>query len=272
MIKRQFYSIDHPNDNDGASDNSSSSSEDDPEPTHELSTDVKSDQEEEATAAAAAEESPESGYQSENSSDSDEEFNATEAWPGQLTSDDNGEAELLQDGFKQNRSSDLIDRENTTISTAQEKHSNQWAEAVEETEKDRALHNLDDCVIKCKSVFKCKLCPRIVCLSVDTMEAHLVSKRHARSQKLFAEGRLKLMLNSDGEVEEDAETHAERHARIVAAAEVAQPTKNSKKRNRGRQRQKQRTKKKKTCETGSKKAQVKFSSEASTKKINAGKI
>jgi hypothetical protein len=98
------------------------------------------------------------------------------AWPGQLTSDDNGEAELLQDGFKQNRSSDLIDRENITISTAQEKHSNQWAEAVEETEKDRALHNLDDCVIKCKSVFKCKLCPRIVCLSVDTMEAHLVSK------------------------------------------------------------------------------------------------
>lgn len=264
MIKRQFYSIDHPNDNDGASDNSSSSSEDDPEPTHELSTDGKSE-EEETAAAAAVVESPESGYQSENSSDSEEEFDATKAWPGQLTSDDNGESELHPDSFKQKRSSDSIDRGNITIAVVQEKHSNQWAEAVEETEKDRALHNLDDCVIKCKSVFKCKLCPRIVCLSVDTMEAHLVSKRHARSQKLFAEGRLKLMLNSDGEVEEDAETHAERHARIVAAAE---PTKNMKKRNRGRQRQKQR-KKKKTSQTGSKKAQGKFSSEVSTK---AGKI
>lgn len=261
MIKRQFYSIDHPNDNCGASDNSSSSSEDDPEPTHELSTDGKSEEEE---TAAAAVESPESGYQSENSSESDEEFDATEAWPGQLTSDDNGESELLPDSFKQKRSCDSIDRENITIAIAQENHSNQWAEAVEETEKDRALHNLDDCVIKCKSVFKCKICPRIVCLSVDTMEAHLVSKRHARSQKLFAEGRLKLMLNSDGEVEEDAETHAERHARIVAAVE---PTKNLKKRNRGRQRQKQR--KKKTSQTGSKKAQGKFSSEVSTK---AGKI
>lgn len=28
------------------------------------------------------------------------------------------------------------------------------------------------------------------------------------------------MLNSDGEIEEDQETHAERHARIVALAEV----------------------------------------------------
>lgn len=269
MIKRVFYSIDHPNDNDGASDNSSSSSEDDPEPTNELFPDGKSEEEEEVVAAAAAaEESPESGYQSENSSDSDEEFNATEAWPGHLTSDDNGEPELLQDISEKTRSSDLIKGENINISIAQEKHSNQWAEAVEETEKDRALHNLD-CVIKYKSVFKCKLCPRIVCLSVDTMEVHLASKRHARSQKLLAEGRLKLMLNSDGEVEEDAETHAERHARIVAAAET---TKNSKKRNRGRQRQKQRMKKKKALETGSKKTEVKFSSEASTKKINGGKI
>jgi len=272
MIKRLFYSVDHPNDNDGASDNSSSSSEDDPEPTNELSTNDKSEEEEEevVAAAAAAEESPESGYQSENSSDSDEEFDATEAWPGHLTSDDNGEPELLQDSSEKTRSIDLIKGENINFSIAQEKHSNQWAEAVEETEKDRALHNLD-CVIKCKSVFKCKLCPRIVCLSVDTMEVHLASKRHARSQKLFAEGRLKLMLNSDGEVEEDAETHAERHARIVAAAEIPQTTKNSKKRNRGRQRQKQRMKKK-ALETGSKKTQVKFSSEASTKKINAGKI
>ncbi|MQL69805.1 hypothetical protein Taro_002122 [Colocasia esculenta] len=45
--------------------------------------------------------------------------------------------------------------------------------------------------------------------------AHL-PQRHARSKKLLEEGRLKLMLNSDGEIEEEEETHAERHARTVA--------------------------------------------------------
>ncbi|KAJ0961494.1 hypothetical protein J5N97_001998 [Dioscorea zingiberensis] len=38
-------------------------------------------------------------------------------------------------------------------------------------------------------------------------------------QKLLGEGRLKLMLNSDGEIEEEQETHAERHARTLALAQ-----------------------------------------------------
>lgn len=33
-----------------------------------------------------------------------------------------------------------------------------------------------DCVIRLKSVFKCKMCPRIVCLSEETMKTHLKSK------------------------------------------------------------------------------------------------
>lgn len=36
------------------------------------------------------------------------------------------------------------------------------------------------------------------------------------------EGRLKFFLNSDGEIEEEAETHAERHARVLASAQVSQ--------------------------------------------------
>ncbi|KAJ6356664.1 hypothetical protein OIU78_004713 [Salix suchowensis] len=41
-------------------------------------------------------------------------------------------------------------------------------------------------------------------------------------RKLMKENRLKLMLNSDGEIENmDEETHAERHARTVALAQVA---------------------------------------------------
>ncbi|XP_073015271.1 uncharacterized protein [Primulina eburnea] len=67
-----------------------------------------------------------------------------------------------------------------------------------------------DCVLKCKSVFKCRLCPRIVCLSEESLKAHLNSKRHARSMKLQREGRLKLMLENDGKIE--GETELEKHA------------------------------------------------------------
>lgn len=42
--------------------------------------------------------------------------------------------------------------------------------------KDSTQADLDDCVLRCKSVFKCRLCPRIVCLTEDTLRAHLYSK------------------------------------------------------------------------------------------------
>lgn len=49
-------------------------------------------------------------------------------------------------------------------------------------------------------------------------------QRHSRSEKLLSNGRLKCILNSDGEEEvisdDDRETHAERHARIIALAQV----------------------------------------------------
>uniref|UniRef100_A0A452YRL2 Uncharacterized protein n=1 Tax=Aegilops tauschii subsp. strangulata TaxID=200361 RepID=A0A452YRL2_AEGTS len=94
-------------------------------------------------------------------------------------------------------------------------------------------------ILKCKSVYKCKLCPRIMCLSEEMVRVHLESKRHARSKKLLGEGRLKMVLNSDGELEEEAETHAERHARTIALAQqVQKPKKDS-----GRQRQNRRRQK-----------------------------
>eukprot|EP01018_Ginkgo_biloba_P027035 Gb_29741 [translate_table: standard] len=206
MIKRQLYRLEHPNnDDDGASDGSSSSSDEDSEPTHDPST-----EEEEAAAAGDAVESPGSGYQSEDSSYRDRELNNSEVcsssvassftaffyelssnpfeqpsfhyiWPNQLTSDEDEDLEPCRDVLKQNSSSKLEhDRVNKTIAISQSKLSNQWAEAVDETEKDRALDDLDDCVIKCKSVFRCKLCPRIVCLSQDTMRVHLDSKATIR--------------------------------------------------------------------------------------------
>ncbi|KAF6158387.1 hypothetical protein GIB67_022467 [Kingdonia uniflora] len=70
-----------------------------------------------------------------------------------------------------------------------------------------------------------------------------LAARHVRSKKLLNDGKLKVMLNSDGEIEEDPETHAERHARTLS---VAQDLANkSKKKNKGRQRQRLRLKDKK---------------------------
>ena len=59
-------------------------------------------------------------------------------------------------------------------------------------------------------------------VSARTLKSSLdcVSQRHARSLKLLAAGKLKVQLNSDGEEDEEGETHAERLARIRSIAEV----------------------------------------------------
>ncbi|KAJ6728295.1 ZINC FINGER HIT DOMAIN CONTAINING PROTEIN 1 [Salix koriyanagi] len=58
----------------------------------------------------------------------------------------------------------------------------------------------------------------------DTDMRKKFQERHARSEKLMKENRLKVILNSDGEIENmDEETHAERHARTVALAQELNP-------------------------------------------------
>lgn len=49
---------------------------------------------------------------------------------------------------------------------------------TEDAEADNEAKTSDvlDCVLKSKSVFKCRLCPRIVCLTEETLKAHLTSK------------------------------------------------------------------------------------------------
>ncbi|XP_057994750.1 uncharacterized protein LOC110659001 isoform X2 [Hevea brasiliensis] len=108
-----------------------------------------------------------------------------------------------------------------------------------EAQKESEPADMPDFVLKFKSVYRCRICPRIVCLTEQTMMTHLNSKRHARSEKLLKENRLKAMLNSDGEIE-NQETPTEMHNRIVALAENK-----SKKKNKGRQRQKKRSRTKK---------------------------
>lgn len=46
---------------------------------------------------------------------------------------------------------------------------------VDDTE-DLIESEMSNCVLKHKSVFKCRICPRIVCLSESTLLAHLKSK------------------------------------------------------------------------------------------------
>ncbi|KAL6178679.1 hypothetical protein ACLB2K_050197 [Fragaria x ananassa] len=90
-------------------------------------------------------------------------------------------------------------------------------------------------VVKRKSTFKCRICPRIVCLNEEALSAHLKSKRHARSEKLLNEGRLKTVLNSDGKLDEE-DTPA-LYARILASPQ-ALPRKRSKQEDKRRPRKK----------------------------------
>lgn len=180
MIKRRFFKLDHGDRE--ASDPSSSSSDSELEAVAETS-------EEESEEDAIAEVKPNddeagstsSGYASEDGSASDVDVNSA----GLLFSED--------DAGAINERQVLINRE-LLIKCDTEK-SNVLAE------KKSLPTDTPSCVLKCKSVFKCRLCPRIICLSEETLRDHLQSKRHARSEKLLSEGRLKAILNSDGEIE-----------------------------------------------------------------------
>jgi hypothetical protein len=53
--------------------------------------------------------------------------------------------------------------------------------------KDDPLEaDFNNYVLKCKSVYKCKLCPRIMCLSEDMVRVHLESKvSNTEESKIF---------------------------------------------------------------------------------------
>ncbi|KAM7520290.1 hypothetical protein LguiB_019252 [Lonicera macranthoides] len=222
MIKRRFYKHEHGEKDDPSDSSSSSDSEPEAEATEET------DEEEEEDVVAEVREKNEacsssSGYESEDSSANEVELDSS----GLATNDDdlvtlNDRKNLSEIQTSDRRNAEIVDSEYNTNDV-----------------KDEIPSDVPDCVLKSKSVFRCKLCPRIVCLTEETLRAHLQSKRHARSEKLLSEGRLKLMLNSDGEIE--GETHQERHASTLAAAEKSV---SSKKKNKGRQRQRKRVKKK----------------------------
>ncbi|KAE8722318.1 putative Retrotransposon protein [Hibiscus syriacus] len=228
MIKRRFYKFEH-GDKDNVSDSSSSSS--DSELEVEASGESEPESEQGVTAQVKQHDqacSTSSGYESEDSSAHEVGVDS---------------AGLIDD--------DEEPRDDKQIFINNKLHTKHGAQLQGKnlhtpTKEEPLPNDFPSCILKCKSVFNCKLCPRIVCLNEETIRAHLSSKRHARSKKLLEEGRLKTMLNSDGEID-NQEIAAETHAPVDAVAKDKQKTKN-----RGRQRRVKGSKRKRTREESTK--------------------
>ncbi|KAI5339407.1 hypothetical protein L3X38_018679 [Prunus dulcis] len=207
MIKRRFYKLEH-GDRDGPSNSSSSSSDSEIEPEaiedSDDDDDVVEELEEDAQACSTS-----SGYQSEDSSANE-------------VPDDSSDLPINEDDAKTGNE--------RQVPLANQLFGKSGSEILEEqsnivANEESLPVDFPDCVVKCKSAFKCRICPRVVCLNEETLRAHLKSKRHARSEKLLDEGRLKTMLNTDGKIEEE-ETPA-LYARILANSQ-GMPRKKSK--------------------------------------------
>ncbi|KAL0343391.1 UNVERIFIED_CONTAM: hypothetical protein Sangu_1226500 [Sesamum angustifolium] len=162
MIKRRFYRFEHGNRDDPSESSSSSDSEVEAEATDETEVEEEEEEEEEENVAADVREKGEasssSGYESEDSSANEVNLDSS----GLPTSDD--------DVAAQAGGQDIIG------SFTSAEGNNVFPKAELAPEKDEVQFDVTDCVLKCKSVFKCKLCPRIVCLSEETLKAHLNSK------------------------------------------------------------------------------------------------
>ncbi|CAN1851189.1 hypothetical protein LINPERHAP1_LOCUS40127 [Linum perenne] len=185
MIKRRFYRLDHGDKNEPSSGSSSSSDSD-----VEAEASENSDHDD----AVAEEADPQDGTRTTSSGISSP-YIAISRYFDEPKDDESGEDEQnpLSHHLSGRRFSKPINQ------------------------KESGPDDMPDCVLQFKSVYRCRICPRIICLTEQTMSVHLKSKRHARSEKQLKENRLKEALNSDGEIE-NQETAAEMNARVIAIA------------------------------------------------------
>ncbi|GAB2216201.1 hypothetical protein Droror1_Dr00023971 [Drosera rotundifolia] len=238
MIKRRFYRLEHA-ERDGDADSQSSSSSE---------SETESESESGVLAKCSDEDSDAVGNEEEDESDRGEQTLPRVPLP-ELSSSSSGYESEDSSGDELDPESNSADEEGIGKKLDGKKiivtnlASNGSHEIARTEPKTPLPDNLSRCVLKHKSVLKCKICPKIVCLNEDSLRTHLESKRHSRSEKLLNDGRLKRILNNNGEeifLEEDGETHAERYARTLASTQQDQP----KKKVGGRQRQKERRKRK----------------------------
>ncbi|KAF6995191.1 hypothetical protein CFC21_011737 [Triticum aestivum] len=239
MIKRRFFRQDH-GDNSASSSSSSSGSDSDRDPAEEEVSEEEVEGEQEQV--KEEEDDDEAEVESGEEQEKEVEEQAEDEGSGYQSEDSSGHhVDSPCAGLLSDENSSLVYEQYQAISLPVKKASSGDADSAKgAVNKDDTVGvDFNNYILKCKSVYKCKLCPRIMCLSEEMVRVHLESKRHARSKKLLGEGRLKMVLNSDGELEEEAETHAERHARTIALAQqVQKPKKDS-----GRQRQNRRRQK-----------------------------
>ncbi|XP_013605844.1 PREDICTED: myelin transcription factor 1-like protein isoform X5 [Brassica oleracea var. oleracea] len=168
MIKRRFYKLEH-GDKDSGSDSSCFSSDSDPESEEEES---EQSQSEDAVA--------------EGSEDDDDSVSE-----GGEEEDDSPAADVEDDDE---------DSDGDAYRGRYEKTSMQYG--LEEPPEEEEDNYILGCMIKCKSVYKCRYCPNTICLNERTMQEHVSSKNHARSEKLMKEAKL----GTDDEDVDDPET------------------------------------------------------------------
>ncbi|XP_031253257.1 uncharacterized protein LOC116111202 [Pistacia vera] len=243
MIKRRFYRLEHADTNDAADSSSSSDSD------SELEGQATEESEDDAVAEVNGNDescSTSSGYEREDSSA--DEINVDSSAEGIfhglmvdiriITSWITQERQNLLSFLEHSDGTGALNEDDAEIGNDEEifvdnqLSSKQGAEVTKSNtiaEKASMAAGVPDCLLQIKSVFRCRICPRIICLTEETLRAHLNSKRHARSDKLLKEHRLKSILNDDGEIE-NQETAGELHARIVALAENTEKNKNKNKR------------------------------------------
>jgi len=227
MYKRQFYGVDHADNNgDEASSTDSSSLDTD---SDAASGDEEGDV---AKSAYVSSSDADSGKGEPGDSDDDDDDDAYGA----------GEEDEEWSAFRESRGPAKVQPLDSSLFLLKQP----VAAPVRggEDEKKPVQGKVGDgMVLRVGGVLKCRLCVKTMCLNDETMKLHLLSKGHARSVKQLANGKLRLQLDSDGEEVEEAETHAERCERLrKLVEEKVEPVK--RKRNSGRQRQRKRLKEK----------------------------
>ena len=158
MYKRQFYAIDHAN---NADDPSSSDSDDD-----------SGLEEEEAGISSPShdEEAPGS-----DGSDVDSDDDDGDGEPPESGSEEDEEWSAYRD--RNLKVVQSIDSSHFLSKKPVEAATEAAAEAVDHTDRDEVEQPVGDgVVLRIGGVLKCRLCVKIICLSDETMRAHLQSK------------------------------------------------------------------------------------------------
>lgn len=223
MIKRRFYKLEH-GDRDAPSESSSSSSDSEAEAEgmeeEEEEEELEYDDEEDEEQEIHSEEEYDDDHKDNDAVTEMRKQNVSVSSPSGYESEDSSGNEVKDD-----KSGLLTSDDDIGTEIDQKRISQTMPE-----ERDILCGN-SDYILKCKSVFKCRICPRVVCLSDETLRTHLNSKRHARSEKLLKEGRLKLMLDDRGKIDVEEEHSPKRETTRAKGFKKQRLGKGSKKEN-----------------------------------------